>query len=80
MIEAAARTAGVAFRGLWLEAPLADLEARVAARQRDASDATVAVVRAASSSNAGAGDWLAIDAGSAATAEAQARAALQPLI
>ncbi|MBI3675143.1 MAG: AAA family ATPase [Proteobacteria bacterium] len=44
-IEAVARDAGVRARTLWLEAPLAELERRVAARAGDASDATVEVVR-----------------------------------
>ncbi len=40
-----ARRAGVPFTGLWLEAPEKVLEARVAARSGDASDADVTVVR-----------------------------------
>jgi predicted kinase len=44
-IAAVAREVGVAFTGLWLDAPSATLEARVAGRTGDASDATVAVVR-----------------------------------
>ncbi len=77
MIEAAARAAGVRFLGLWLEAPLAELEARIAARRRDASDATVAVLRAAAASNPQAGDWVAIDAAAAASAQAQACEAIR---
>ena len=42
--EALATECGVAFHGAWLEAPLAVLEARVAGRVGDASDATVAVL------------------------------------
>jgi aminoglycoside phosphotransferase family enzyme/predicted kinase len=76
-IEAAARTAGVPFVGLWLEAPLADLEARIAARGRDASDATIAVLRAVSRHNPGAGDWLAIDATDAVCALRRAREAVR---
>ncbi len=75
-LEAAARAAGVPFIGLWLEAPLPELEARVAGRGRDASDATVAVLRAASRASPGAGAWQVIDARSLATAEAQAQAAI----
>ncbi len=41
----AARAAGVPFTGLWLEVPQEVLEARVAGRVADASDADVAVVR-----------------------------------
>ncbi|MGE0152375.1 MAG: AAA family ATPase [Reyranellaceae bacterium] len=42
--EDVARSAALPFAGLWLEAPTATLKRRVAARQADASDATVAVV------------------------------------
>ena len=44
-IEAVAAGQGVPFRAVWLEAPAATLEERVAARRGDASDADVAVVR-----------------------------------
>jgi aminoglycoside phosphotransferase family enzyme/predicted kinase len=44
-IENVAAEAGVPFTGLWLEAPIATLAARVEARIGDASDATEAVVR-----------------------------------
>jgi len=44
-LGAVAARAGVAFSGIWLNAPQAKLEARVAARRGDASDATVEVVR-----------------------------------
>ncbi len=43
--EAVARDCGVPFHGAWLEAPAEVLEARVAARTGDASDATVEVLR-----------------------------------
>lgn len=42
--ERLAAEAGTPFHGVWLDAPTAVLEARVAARTRDASDATVAVL------------------------------------
>ena len=45
-IEGVARSCAVAFDGLWLEAPLDVLTARVAVRTGDASDATPEVVRA----------------------------------
>ncbi len=77
-IERAARTAGVPFVGLWLDAPLDVLEARVAGRSRDASDATVEVLRQAAANSAGAGDWIAIDARSASVALEQARENLTP--
>jgi aminoglycoside phosphotransferase family enzyme/predicted kinase len=77
MIEAASQAADVAFLGLWLEAPLPMLEARISDRQHDASDATIAVLRTASRSKPTAGDWVAVDATEAANALAQARAAVQ---
>jgi aminoglycoside phosphotransferase family enzyme/predicted kinase len=77
-IKAAAEASGAAFLGLWLEVPLAELEARIAARQHDASDATVAVLRAASRSQPRAGEWTAIDAGAPDTGLAQVRAILRP--
>ena len=43
-IEEVARQRGVAFVGLWLEAPRATLTTRIQARRADASDATVAVL------------------------------------
>lgn len=44
-IAAVARRLDAPFDGVWLEAPPAQLEQRVATRKGDASDATVAVVR-----------------------------------
>jgi aminoglycoside phosphotransferase family enzyme/adenylate kinase family enzyme len=43
-VETLARQSGVAFTGLWLEAPSEVLRARAAARRADASDATPEVV------------------------------------
>ena len=77
MLDGAAQAAGVPFLGLWLEAPLPVLEARISGRQHDASDATVDVLRAASRANPQAGDWVAVDAGDAAIALEQARAAVR---
>ena len=68
MVEAAAKQAGVPFVGIWLSAPLAVLEARVAARSGDASDATVAVLRRASCNDPGPRDWHAVDAADRETA------------
>lgn len=79
-IAQAAASAGVPFQGLWLEAPLPELEARVAARTGDASDATVDVLRAASARDPGAGAWTAIDARDAARACDLAKAVLRPHI
>jgi aminoglycoside phosphotransferase family enzyme/predicted kinase len=65
MIETAARQAGVAFLGLWLTAPHAMLEQRIAARTGDASDATVDVLRSAARNDPGSGVWHAVDASDA---------------
>jgi uncharacterized protein len=62
MIAAAAKAAGAPFLGIWLHAPLAVLEARVAARRNDASDATVAVLRRAAARDPGPMNWLQVDA------------------
>ena len=77
-LAGAAQAAGVRFVGLWLHAPLPLLEARIAARRNDASDATVAVLRAAHKSHpTPPSDWMPIDTTSADAALAAARAALQ---
>ncbi len=57
----AART-GAQFIGLWLDAPIETLVSRVAARRRDASDATVAVVREQCARPLGYFDWVRLDA------------------
>ena len=78
LVQSAAAVAGVGFVGLWLEAPLPVLEQRISSRQGDASDATLAVLRAAAASNPRAGDWIPVDAnGSPDNAVALARQALQ---
>lgn len=75
---AVAQAAGkVPFLGLWLSAPQSALEDRLGARVGDASDATIAVLRAAVRRDRGGGDWQVIDASDAATALAQARKAMQ---
>ncbi len=55
--EALAREAGVPFQAAWLEVPTALLEARIAARTDDASDATPAVLRDQMSRDVGPIDW-----------------------
>ena len=62
-VAASARTMGVPFLGVWLEAPLPELERRVAARQGDASDATVAVLRAAAAKAVPPEGWMRLEAG-----------------
>ncbi|MDB5446019.1 MAG: hypothetical protein JWQ97_1336, partial [Phenylobacterium sp.] len=75
--EALAARAGVAFDGLWLEAPLEVLSARVAVRRGDASDAGVEVLRAQMGRDEGAMRWTRLDA--TPPAEAMARAWLSGL-
>ena len=57
-----ARTLGVPFHGLWLEAPATVLADRVTERRSDASDATAEVVSQQSAYQVGSMDWQRIDA------------------
>ena len=76
-VAAVAAAAGVPFLGLWLEAPIAVLEARIEARRDDASDATVEVLRAfVRLGTPTAVAWLGIDALRADKALAAARQAV----
>jgi aminoglycoside phosphotransferase family enzyme/predicted kinase len=75
-LAAVAQHAGVRFLGVWLQAPLAVLEARIGGRVGDASDATVAVLRDAAARDPGPGDWRTVDATNRATALARLRALL----
>ena len=82
-IAGVARSCAVPFDGLWLQAPLDVLAARVAARTGDASDATPEVVRAQCAALGEAGPapagWRGVvAAGDAAATERVARAALPP--
>jgi aminoglycoside phosphotransferase family enzyme/predicted kinase len=77
---AIAAVAGAHFVGVWLHAPVALLEARVAARTGDASDADLAVLRDAAKHDPGAGGWLAVDATDADVAQGAVAAALAPLM
>jgi len=75
---AAAAAPGVAFRGLYLEAPLASRLARVGARSHDASDADAGIAREQESYDLGVLDWRRIDAsGSPEDTLKQARDALR---
>ncbi len=76
-LAAAARAAGVPFVGLWLHASLAALEGRIAARHHDASDATIAVLHAASQGNPRPGEWIAVEAAELAQTEAEAWIAIR---
>jgi aminoglycoside phosphotransferase family enzyme/predicted kinase len=63
-IEAVARQLGVAFDGIWLEAPVAARLGRVETRAIDASDADVAVAQAQSELDIGdLGSWHIVQAG-----------------
>lgn len=61
-IERIAAEAGAHFTGLWLEAPLDELRARVTRRTGDASDATEAVVIAQAAAPLGEITWARLDA------------------
>ena len=61
-VAGAARAAGAPFLGVWLDVPLDELERRVGARQNDASDATVAVLRAAAGGFRTPADWMVVPA------------------
>lgn len=66
--------AGAPFTGLWLSAPTATLEQRIAARHGDASDATIAVLHAQLKSFIVPDDWAQIDV------SGETRAALEAAI
>jgi len=59
--EVLARDAGVPFRAAWLQAPSEVLEARVASRTGDASDATIAVLREQLQRDLGPLSWPKVD-------------------
>jgi predicted kinase len=60
--QALAKDAGVPFRPAWLDAPAEVLEARVASRTGDASDATVEVLRDQLARLGGERPWPVVDA------------------
>ena len=57
-----ARGAGAPFTGIWLEAPAATLEERIAGRRNDASDADVQVLRKQLAIDPGPVDWARVNA------------------
>lgn len=77
--SAVARMQGAPFKGFWLTAPLSILEARIAQRRHDASDATVDILRATASRDHGAIDWAVIDATDADLAVEAMRTYLKPI-
>jgi predicted kinase len=78
--EGTAKAAGVAFDGIWLQAPPAVLAARIAGRSGDASDATADTLRRQLARDVGPLAWTALDAGRPAedVAEAWAASAAAP--
>jgi predicted kinase len=72
-IAAAAVRAGVPFCGIWLEAPVDILRARIAARRGDASDATEAVLARAAAVDPGPITWARLDAAEDPLPAARAR-------
>ena len=76
-IEVVAHAANAPLQGLWLEGSQTVLETRIATRQGDASDATVAVLRRQTGFDLGAIGWTRVNAdGDAKETEARARRAL----
>ncbi|MBI1405788.1 MAG: AAA family ATPase [Caulobacter sp.] len=67
-----AAAAGAPFEGLWLEAPQALLEQRIAGRTGDASDADVAVLRGQITRDLGEMTWLRVDSDGAFEPAAEA--------
>jgi uncharacterized protein len=64
---------GVPFTGLWLDAPVPELERRIQSRTGDASDATVEVLRRSAATKPTPGTWTVLDARDGAEALRSAR-------
>ncbi|MCG9915733.1 MAG: AAA family ATPase [Phenylobacterium sp.] len=75
--EALATRYGVAFDGVWLEAPAEILAERINARHGDASDATVDTLRKQIDQEVGQINWVRIDASGSADEAAEAWSHLQ---
>jgi hypothetical protein len=75
--EALAAKAGVPFRGIWLDAPVERLKARVTARQADASDADARIIEKQTGYDLGPIHWKRLTA--AASPEAVADMAMASL-
>jgi len=71
-VAALAAECGVPFRPAWMDAPVEVLEARVAGRTGDASDATVAVLREQVAKLERPADWPMVDATAPSDAAAEA--------
>jgi predicted kinase len=61
-IEKAARAAGIAFDGVWLDVDLAQRRRRVAERVNDVSDATADVVESQATKDTAQISWTRVDA------------------
>lgn len=78
-IAAVAGELGVPFQGLWLEAPVEVMERRLASRGKDASDATVSILRRQLAYRPGSTGWTRVDAsGGTQAIEAAALTLLDP--
>lgn len=60
-IQKIAEAAGVTFKGIWLEVPLSIAEKRIAGRTKDASDATVEILKSQLAYDIGSLDWHRIE-------------------
>ncbi|MBW6400825.1 AAA family ATPase [Roseomonas sp. HJA6] len=76
--EQVAREAGLPFDGIWLEAPIEVLRARIAARRGDASDATEAVLLRAATADPGTITWHRIAADDHAVIAARGALGMDP--
>lgn len=76
--EQVARDAGLPFDGIWLEAPLDVLRARIAARHGDASDATEAVLLRAATVDPGPITWHRVTADDSAAMTARRALGMDP--
>jgi predicted kinase len=77
LLAAAVAEAGLALTGFWLEAPLPVLEERITRRSKDASDATLEVLRRAVAANPGPGQWHRLDTSNPTGLLAQTQAVLR---
>ena len=76
-LRQAVAAGGHTFTGIWLEAPMAELERRVRARSADASDATEAVLHRLAAKDPGPIDWHRVPADDQAVARCQALVAVR---
>ena len=77
-LREAVEACGKPFTGIWLEAPLAELERRVAARTGDASDATASVLHRLAERDPGPIGWHRVTADGGAVARCRALLGIIP--